>query len=121
VSTANRFSNRLAEDGFVSVDPEGGRSSDAFLPHRHTYALTMKGANFARALLYRYSKTIKTDVFAYGCPSEDVIAAAYERHLGIDLNALERQYGSVNRAESGAPVTLQRLHFPPEVYEQYGI
>jgi DNA-binding PadR family transcriptional regulator len=120
-STANRYSNRLAEDGLVTIDPEGGRSRDGFLPRRHTYALTMKGANFARALLYRYSKTIKTDVFAYGCPPEDVIAAAYDRHLGIDLESLEHEYGKVNRAASGAPVTLQRLHFPPEVYEQYGI
>jgi len=120
-NTANRYSNRLAEDGFVTIDRAGARSHDGFMPHRYTYALTMKGADFARALMYRYSKTIKTDVFAYGCPSEDVIRSAYHEHLGMELRALERQYGSVNRAESGAPITLQRLHFPPEVYEQYGI
>lgn len=121
-STANRYSNRLAEDGLVTIEPDRGGSQDAFMPLRHTYALTSVGADFARALFYRYSKTIKTDVFAYGCPSESTISAAYSKHLGMTLDELKRQYGNVTHApDTGAPITLQRLHFPPEVYEQYGI
>ena len=123
VSTANRFSNRLAEDGLVTVQPEKDRphdAFDAFLPDVSTYALTSKGADFASALMYRYARTIKTDVFAYGCPDEDVVREAYEVHMGMDLDMLKRRYNNP-RTHSGTPFTLQRLHFPPDVYEQYGI
>jgi hypothetical protein len=116
VSTANRFSNRLAANGMVNIMPGDGLPSS--WRAEHTYALTDEGRDFACCTMYRYYKTMKTDVTAYGCPDREVLIRAFNEHLGMNIQHVMRR---VTQEQFKKHCRLTRFDIPSHIYDAYGI
>lgn len=116
VSTANRFSNRLAENGMVNIMPRDSLPSS--WRAEHTYALTDEGRDFACCTMYRYFKTMQTDVKAYGCPDRRVLIRAFDQHMGMNIQQVMRR---VTQEQFKKQCRLTRFDIPAHVYDAYEI
>lgn len=108
VSTADRYSNRLAANDMVRIQPAAER----------TYALTDEGREFATCTMYRYFKTMKTDVKAYGLPNHEVIVRAFDQHMGMNIQQVMRR---VTQPHFQKNVRLNRFNIPSHIYDAYEI
>ena len=115
VSTANRFSNRLAANGMVNISPSKIPSS---WRSEHTYALTDEGRDFACCTMYRYFKTMQTDVKAYGCPDRRVLIRAFDQHMGMNIQQVMRR---VTQEQFKKQCRLTRFDIPTHIYDAYEI
>ena len=107
-STADRYSNRLAAEGMVRIQPAAER----------TYALTDEGRDFACCTMYRYYKTMKTDVDAYGLPNQFVLIRAFNDHLGMNIQQVMRR---VTQEQFKKHCRLTRFDIPAHIYDAYEI
>jgi len=108
VSTANRFSNRLAANGMVRIQPAAER----------TYALTDEGRDFACCTMYRYYKTLKSDVDAYGLVDRTTLIRAFDQHMGMNIQQVMRR---VAQPKFKKQVRLKRFDIPAHIYDAYEI
>ena len=108
VSTADRYSNRLAANGMVRIQPAAER----------TYALTDEGRDFACCTMFRYFKTMKTDVKAYGLPDRITLIRAFDRHMGMNIQQVMRR---VTQERFKKHCRLTRFDIPAHIYDAYEI
>jgi|LMAX01.1.fsa_nt_gi hypothetical protein len=111
INTVHRHSNRMATEDIVTVDSLG---SHARTPD---YELTRVGKGYATALLYRYSKTLKTNPYA-GLLSDSEVNKLYAEHMGIDLPRLSERLTDPTVKKH---YPLRKLRLPDAAFDQYGI
>jgi hypothetical protein len=111
ISTVHRHSNRMATQDIVTV---GSLGSHERVPD---YQLTRVGKGYATALLYRYSKTLKTNPYA-GLLSDSEVNKLYAEHMGIDLPRLSER---LTDPAVKKHYPLRKLRLPDAAFDQYGI